>query len=105
MTRHLIALKRFGHTGFDALPLGELAEAVIDGVPEVINPRAERVEGGTVFVSFCWMGVSSPVIANDSLNRFGLCLADGEITAYAINPDNLCSSIVPESTSTTKGSE
>jgi hypothetical protein len=81
MTRQLLALKRFGHTGFNDLPLGELAECVIDGVPGVINPRRERIEGDTVFVSYCWTGTSPPVIDNASLNRFGLCLADIDVAA------------------------
>ncbi|WP_057923042.1 hypothetical protein [Lysobacter capsici] len=81
MTRQLIALKRFGNTGFNDLPLGELAEAVIDGVLGVINPRMERIEGETAFVSFCWMGTSPPTIDNASLNRFGLCRIDIDLAA------------------------
>jgi hypothetical protein len=81
MTRQLIALKRFGHTGFNDLPLGELAECVIDGVPGVINPRTERIKGETAFVSFCWMGKSPLVIDDASLNRFGLCRTDIDVVA------------------------
>ncbi|MBT2748249.1 MULTISPECIES: hypothetical protein [unclassified Lysobacter] len=87
MTRLLIALKRSGHTSFNDLPLYELAEAVIDGVPGVINPRTERLEGETVFVSFYWMGAGPPVIDNASLNRFGLCRADANVVTYAITSD------------------
>jgi hypothetical protein len=81
MTRQLIALKRFGNMGFNDLPLGELAECVIDGVLGVINPRAERIEGEAVFVSYCWTGTIPPVIDNASLNRFGLCRADIDVAA------------------------
>ncbi|UJB19258.1 MULTISPECIES: hypothetical protein [Lysobacter] len=81
MARQLIAFKRFGQTGFNELPLGELAEAVMDGVTGVINPRTERIEGETVFVSFCWMGTSPPVIDNASLNRFGLCRINIDVAA------------------------
>ncbi|MBT2746189.1 MULTISPECIES: hypothetical protein [unclassified Lysobacter] len=88
MTRLLIVLKRSGHTGFNDLPLGELAECVIDGVAGVINPRTERMEGETVFVSYSWVGTSPPVIDNASLNRFGLCLADTNDVAYAITSDD-----------------
>src|SRR5688572_10846589 len=104
MARQTIALKRFGNTRFNTLPLGELAEAVIDSVAGVINPRTERIDGETVFVSFCWMGTSPLVIDNDSLNRFGLCLADVEVAAYANISDDSRPSIVPEATSTTRGS-